>query len=53
MTLAEKIILYLTKKLGHSPSNKELTQELNGAGLLILMESIKYEYESEDTKSIT
>lgn len=41
MTLLEQITQFLTEKLGHIPSPDEIDRELNGAGLLIILERLK------------
>lgn len=39
-TLKEKVIQYLTKKLGHIPTEDEIAEFLNVSGLLMVMEDV-------------
>ncbi len=43
MTQLQKIIVYLTRKLGHIPSPEEMRLELNGIGFIQLIEEIQKE----------
>lgn len=43
MSLLDQVIKYMTKHLGRSPSFDEISKEINGAGLLFMLDQIKKE----------